>query len=563
MDQLKVILAAIKKHHFWVLGGVVLILLLGVWWQATSGLAKQYEGRKGTLKGHFQKISTLAGAVDPPNAGVIEAIGRVHDDMTKDVLEAWKFLYKQQQDKNRLPEDLGPEFISVWNSLQPDDPIPDEFRDIYWTFITNYLPTQCKRAHIRRPKDGEAERRRLGPGLMPEGGPAGTENIEYVGKVVWDQQNYDQLRARFNWRSRPTTQQIRLAQEDLWVYDTLLNIVRDLNEGARSHYNAPVKRIAALDIGREAANAFAVAQNALGLGSLQGVAASAAPGVMPTGEGMPQVPPAGPGMMGEGGMGPGMASPEMMNPEMMGPGMMMPGAAALGEGLLAGRYVDENAQPVPIEQGVPKQPYTEFKMMPIRFSLVMDQRKIPELMGMCADSNMPIKIRQLRLSPGRTAKVDYAGSVVTTPGMNMMPSPASPYGPGNFSMGMEEGGIGGPGATPMENMMPGPGGVGGLGQGSYVGPYDMPVEILGIIYIYNPADPLKLGKGTAATQPGTGPAVTPATPATIPGTTPAVPPGTTPAVPPGTTPAVPPGTTPATTPATKPGTAPAEAPAKG
>ena len=580
MDQLKVILAVLKKHHFWVLGGVVLILLLGIWWQSTAGIAKEYDGRKGALKRHFADISTLAGAVDPPNEGVIAAIVRVHDKLFDNVLKAWKYLYEQQQEKNRLPDDLGPEFIARWNSLKADDPIPDEYRDIYWTFITNYLPKQLKRVRIWRPKEGQEEHRKAAGGLMPEGGRHRDEDVEYVGLVVWDQGNYEQFQLRLNWSRRPSTEQIRLAQEDLWVCDTLLNIVRDLNEGAQSHYSAPVKRIIALDIGREATKAFAEAQNALQFGNLLGAAGTsgtAAPGANPMGEGMSQPPVMEPGMMGEGRMGMEMGME-------MGPGMMMPGNLALGDGLLAGRYVNESAQPIPVEKGIAKHPYREFKMMPIRLSLVMDQRKIPELMVQCANSNMPIRVRQLRLSPGQAAKVDYLGQAATAPGRNLMPAAGSPRERGNFPMGLP-GEMGNPQAGGGEDMMPGAGGLRGAGKGSYRGPYDMPVEILGIIYIYNFADPKVLGKGpaepgtesapapttpatTPSTTPGTTPAVPPGTtPAVPPGTTPAVPPGMTPAVPPGTTPAVPPGTAPATVPATtpaaKPGTAPAEAPAKG
>ena len=60
MDQVKLILAAVKKHHFWVLGGVVLLVLLAIWWQATSGLATQVGSRTTKLKGEFSGMSNLA-----------------------------------------------------------------------------------------------------------------------------------------------------------------------------------------------------------------------------------------------------------------------------------------------------------------------------------------------------------------------------------------------------------------------------------------------------------------------------------------------------------------------
>ena len=47
-----------------------------------------------------------------------------------------------------------------------------------------------------------------------------------------------------------------MAQEDLWVYETLLRLVRKVNEGATSQANAPIKKIVALDIGKDSAAAW-------------------------------------------------------------------------------------------------------------------------------------------------------------------------------------------------------------------------------------------------------------------------------------------------------------------
>jgi hypothetical protein len=599
MDQFKTILAVLRKHHFWALGALVLLVLLVSWSMATGKLSKDFDTRKGTINSRFSEMATIAGEVSPANQEVINAVLQEHNKLTRNVTSAWEFLYKQQQQNNPLPSVLGKTFQTVWESLGPEEPIPGEYLDVYGTFIKRHFPRLLEQVDIRRPKTAKPEAGREpagipgGPGMRP-----GVETVEYVGKVVWDKQNFDQLMARFNWGDKPpTSPQVRLTQEDLWVYETLLNIVRDLNKDSTSHYNASVKRIVAVDIGRDATKAFADARNTLGLGGL-----SLAGGGTP---GMPGAPAAGPGAMP--GIMPGAMPGPMpmgMGAEPMGPGMQgMPGEMMMGrmpagtdptEALLLGRYVDENGQPVPVDAGKAKHPYYEFKMMPIRMSLLMDQRKIPELMVKCANSNMPIEIRQLRLSPGQTAKVDYAGTTSNRnlgAGMNVG-SPMMGEGPGGMGPMMETPGAnpygaGGQGGMGLEDMMAGVPGVGGragglvASEGTYVGPYDMPVEILGIIYIYNPPDASKLGTGTAATQPagevapvagvttpGTTAAATPApgtTPAPAPGTVPAPgatpAPGTAPA--PGTIPAPVPGATPTIPPSPAPAATPAAVPAKG
>ena len=58
---------------------------------------------------------------------------------------------------------------------------------------------------------------------------------------------------RFNWAARPDSDVIRLRQEDLWVYKTLLQVIRETNsEGNSEHLQANVKRIEWIEIGADA-----------------------------------------------------------------------------------------------------------------------------------------------------------------------------------------------------------------------------------------------------------------------------------------------------------------------
>lgn len=600
MDYVKKILTFVRKYHFWVLAGVVLIVVFVFWSTASARLSQNYESRKSQLENHFGNMVQLAGQNNPANEAVYNILRGVHEQLQKNVMRGWRYLYEEQTKNNPLPSVLGEDFIKAWEERGPHDELPAHLIDRYWNFIRDHFPKLLERGDIRRPKNPEQLTRgtsgRGTPGLL-EGGPGGTmgpEQIEHIGKVVWDKSNYDQLVARFVWTRRPTTREIRLAQEDLWVCETLLNIIKDLNKDSTSHYNASVKRIMALDIGPYATKAFYEARDVLGLKMLTGLGAAAGAGGMPGGTpGGPGLGPGAPPLEGvPGGLTPGMmegappgAMPPGMSPGMMEGGMpgMMPGMPPAGtsgmghlEALYLNRYIDQNEQPVPLENGLPKHPFSEFKMMPIRMYLMMDQRKISELLVRCANSNMPIEIRQVRLNPGRAAKVNYSATGVSTasmiPGMpGMMPGmeglgPMAPGGEGLLGPQVPGGGIGeGPGVGP------------GTGEAAYRGPYDVAIEVLGIIYIYERPDESKLGTGTATTgetvpaaqppsvetpAPGTPPPV-PTPPAGAPeagapgagpgvgvpgGAAPAIPPGgTTPPAPPGPTPpvpAVPPGTTP-------------------
>ena len=139
------------------------------------------------------------------------------------------------------------------------------------------------------------------------------------------------------------------------------------------------------------------------------------------------------------------------------------GAAPSDAQLTAFRYVDDNLTPLSADA---PSPYAEFKMMPIRMQLVVDQRKIPELLVQCANSTMPVEVKKLAVRSTESSS----------------------------------GGMGG------NRSMMGGGMAGGMGGGMGAvaddeeNPHEVTLEVHGLIYIYNPPNLQKLGTGTVAEQ---------------------------------------------------------------
>ena len=111
-----------------------------------------------------------------------------------------------------------------------------------------------------------------------------------------------------------------------------------------------------------------------------------------------------------------------------------------------------------------------FKRMPIYLKLRIDQRQIARLLAECANSPLPVEVTQLRIDPGKGK------------------------GSGNSSAAQQA--AASSGAATMGNSS-----------------FDVPIEICGIIYMYNPPDASKVGTdeptaGTPADADGT-PAVAP------------------------------------------------------
>jgi len=300
MDQVKIVLAAIKKHHFWVLCGVIVVLVLGAWWSATSGLAKSIETRKEELISAQKSVQSVTSESLHANQECIKEIKAKHEDLKNEVYDAWNFFYGEQKRNNQWPP-VDQTFRRDIALLGPDDEISVPHRDSYMYFIRRHLPQTFEIVDLRLPVKRDAQGEPItdedgkpvkidpfekstgggagyagvgeyGAGGMPDGmdGPSYTRTAssgeELVGKVEWAMNDLKRIHAGYFWKTRPTTTQVRLAQEDLWVYEALLRIwvyeallriIAKTNEASTSHYNAAVKIIQALEIGQKAAAGFA------------------------------------------------------------------------------------------------------------------------------------------------------------------------------------------------------------------------------------------------------------------------------------------------------------------
>jgi len=464
MDKLKTIMAAIKKYHFWVLCGAIVVLGIAVWLVATGSLAKKYDVRKRTLDGKFGAVQGVCGRPNHPNQGVVDATNREIGKLKDDVLNSWMLLHEKQKRENPLPAVLKEDFITMFESLGPEDEIPVAYRERYQNFIELHIPKLFETIDVVRPKEmepgGTATPTTRGTGRLRGTAETANQNAEMIGTVVWGEGDRARLLERFNWRKTPSTLQVRLAQEDLWVYEALVRIIRNTNEGYNTNYAAAVKQIEALEIAQDAAQSSQDATNNVvtGLGAVGGDTAAAGEGMM-----SPQRPMGGMGgMEGMGGMGREDAAE-------------LPGSRE-ADRLISGRYVDSGGRPLSTDDDPP---FAEYKIMPIRMKLVMNQTKIPKLLVECANSSMPIEVRRVRLKPG-----EGGGPLDLT----QLTAAAKPATGGGAPRASREHG-------PRDSALPRT-----LAQTdkTQTGELDIPVEIQGFIYIYNSPDRNVLGTGAVA-----------------------------------------------------------------
>lgn len=500
MDQIRTALAWLKRHHFWVLTGLIALIALGCWWKGTSTFSAKYDTDQKMIQAEFTNLKTERDKPFHPNEGINQRQGTEVTKQSADVLKVWEKLYdKQRQSVLKWPDQLAPEFRNDVEKKQFGDDIGTFNRNIYQNYIEQHFPELPKIIGAREMLPTET-----GAGGMEGGGRRfmneGAGTVGPGGELMMEDDNqicewYDQdiVRKDLDFPQRPRALRIWKTQEDLWVYHTLLDAIAKTNEqkGATRKSNAAVKAIYSLEVGKRAAYTSRTPGRLM---LPPAMAAAAAPGV----EGGP---PSGPG--GEGGA-PAMRGGEMpMGERGMSGDMGNGGALSAADEqrfLLSDRYLDANGLPIPLGGGAaaggdvaaappesgpvpgadPNAPAPPldmaqfgicYKRLPVRMVLQMDVRWLPQLISAFANQPLRVEVQEVRVNTP-----DIEGMATSGGGAGGFRG----FGGGEGRGGM--GGVGGASLFPDRN---------GL-QTFPAQPNVVTVAIQGTIFIYNKPNPALL-----------------------------------------------------------------------
>ena len=499
MDQLKTQLAVVGKHGFWISSALVLLASLGIWYMSTSTLQNENASQTSKIEGKIKSVSTVQGELSSiPNDFSHAEMDKLIIKRQDEVLKSWGKLYDRQKDilvwpENTFNDRFLNEFIDkesgtvklpfehfVKFPTEEKDELATTLRRQYANYISNTLPKLAAVAGTEWTADFE-KKGGLGMGMEMGGaeGPAGSGpnlgvDVDVTGAtteplVKWSSTSQSAvLGDLFPWRGTlPETLEIYYSQENLWILRQLLEIVSDVNAGAEQPYQAKVHEIVQIAIGKSVSTTP-------GNISKPGESAGADGGMGMGMEGMPDM---------DMGM-------DMGGMEDMGGGM---GGSTVASDPADNRYLNVSNEPIAgatlrsaLESNSPNDASLAVaKRVPVMMKLNMNQTAVHELVALCGSADLMVEVKQVRVLPKGT---------------------------GGGGMGGMEGGMdGGEGGMDMDmgmgmggDMGGGPGGMGGMGSGGGAGfpgggaddsefPLDMSVEIFGIIYIYNPPDPGKLG----------------------------------------------------------------------
>jgi len=560
MDKMQDFVDIVKRHHFWFLIGLTALLGLVVWWLATSSMASVLTTRTKKLDGDFTKVQANVKTKEE----TIRQLTAEREKLSDNVWKTWTYHFGEQQRVNQWPKErLGDAFNSYMVKLTKDKGLDAEIKDDWRETYQDHLPGIARDVlfrivDVRRKVLPPVEEGQTPSGLSPRaGGLRGESTVGFdsdesnlQGTVEWGpREEYDSegklvsasgmgrtfSRGASSGENSPktildqltsksgvlTSEEVRMAQRDLWIYKNLLSIIRKTNRGEVEYHNAAITRILTLEIGRDCMQPWQKSQDRLGLSKLTGtsLAASTPGGMGAEGMGMDgtEMGPREPGGMdGAAGIGP-QARPGM--------GPSFPGSVAARASLEAFRFVDDQGTFLPADS---PGPYVQFKMLPFHMAIVVKQEKISSLLAQFCNAGMPTIVKQVAINPGQGPRIDFRAQA-TSAGSR-----------GGRSDGMED----------YAQGRTGPGRASGSQQET-VSKRDREVllDIFGVIHVSNVPDRAKLGDASASEagqEPGAADGQVPVDPTSgeaAPGTTPATaPPATAP--PAATTPAA---TTPAAT----------------
>ncbi len=462
MDQLKTQLAAVAKHGFWIGSVLILIGSLIVWYLSTASLAEETESESSRLSGKVRQITTVSGGMATvPNDLSHEVMREMVKERQAEVLQSWQELFDRQKPYLTWPvEDLGPELVEKYEGKipieqyitfppQPNQRLSRQYLQRYRDHIQDQPKELAKIAGAEWTE--EKGSRRSGGGLsgLGPGTAGGTDAIKELPVVAWNASSQKDLyNDLFRWRSDiPSTLEIYYSQESQWIFKQLMTIIKEVNGDATQPYQAKIREIETIKIGRSVD---------FNVGEVTSVAGGASLG-------------------GMGGMGGGSSLAPISQGQSSGGGLSSLGGGISGGTSEAtvdpaeGRYVDKNLNHITasalrsaLTSNKPSDASLAVaKRVPVMMGLKMDQRAVHDLLAACGSADLMVEVTHVRVLNG-------SGSASSS-------------------------------SKPRSS---GGGGLSALGGGSSTKstakseveefPFDVNVEIYGMIYVYNPPDPNKL-----------------------------------------------------------------------
>ncbi len=356
MDQLKEYLRLAIKYRFWIAVGLS-ALLPAIAYAIGSGPVKQQAAeRTNAIK---QADGAVKGFMMPgiPNGQYGPLVDKQKEELTKDVNESWKKLHARQAPLQTWPKSVEERF-QAWGRKWPENVDASAVQVAIIDYVTAYPKYVSDVYGSFHPFDP----------------------VEGTGIVAAPPEATLLKPASLTIESPPELGKVWAAQERLWVQRTLLQVIADVNKNAKDWDAAIIKQINNLEVGNPAAQD----QISISKGSaLEEARPLYPPGLTPPAPTQTPGSPT-PGMPGPGYPGAGMQN---ANPDLV-------------------YYIKTEGHQS-----------HQFKILPIRMSVLIDQSHIQDLLVALENSPMAIQVIEFEMAkpsarivkPVKGETINFAG----------------------------------------------------------------------------------------------------------------------------------------------------------
>lgn len=397
MDQVKAFLRQCVKHRFWIAVGISALLPMIGYFLGSGTINEATAKAEAEIKGADTEVKKYT-SPGLPNDQYVPIVKAKTESLTKDVGATWQKLFEQQEPLLRWPEVVESRF-RAWGRKWPENVDRGVVQQAIYDYTIAYpefVTKVYKSFNPWNPEDGTGIVVAPDEQLLIKPAPFVPETPPELGKV-WAE------------------------QERLWVLTALLDVVKNVNEGAKAKDwdGAIIKQISAIQVGTP------LAQDQVSIA--KGEALEPAVDLYPEGQEAP------------------VAEVDTSNgdPSMMG---MMPGGGAAAANAGVVYYIKTDS--------------TQYTSLPVMMTVLVDQNRLQDFLIGLENSPMSIRVMEPELSkPATPVQKPVIGDYQSF-GYGMMPG---------MMPGME-GMMGGRGGYGSDMMGPGsagmmPGGMEGMGYG--------------------------------------------------------------------------------------------------
>lgn len=388
-DNLRPVVTAVAKHHFWILAALVPLVLIPTLVIGTGSLRGRIVAAQKQIEAKISQARAVTALQPHPNEAWKTAIEADGESVNREMGDEWRRFWHDQASLRIWPVELGKEFLDDVYSLKPGRKLDRQSLVRYQNMaprLVRSLPQQMGVEDMMVAAGaGDATlgelRRPGGAALSP--------------RLSWNPASQRRVYESFVWDRPPVTTQVLLAQEELWVYGLFCRILAEFVKDATGGHDSPLTNVDELAVGFQANEAS----------DLTGQASRI---LMPK-----TAPQGGPeGMVGmeplPGGEGPGQAP---WHPRFSGAGGgQRPGAPGPGAGdqsvgpteedYRGWIYVDLDGKPLSVADLASRPGMQMVHLMPFVLRVTVDQRQLDRLLVALAASRVPIDVRQVRVNPG-------------------------------------------------------------------------------------------------------------------------------------------------------------------